>query len=167
MIANLLTLTLALPGGPPPCTDRACAVTFDWGPGKTAGDYPTDMRYGPASDLESAVRRALTGHGFRLSDHDVSLTIIIRPSLDRRAMCDETAGTGTAFNCLAISDVTVRFSGADSTVVAPPLFRIANRCAGGAKLYARTRQFGDFVGEMIWWSTTGKDNKEKRPPAPC
>jgi hypothetical protein len=167
MITHFLGLVLALSAVSPPCTDKPCAVTFDWGAGKNAGDFPTDLRYGPAVDLESAVRRVLTSHGARLSDREAALIITLRPIMDSRAMCDETAGTGTAYDCQAVSEVTIRFSSGDPTIVAPPLFRITNRCGGATKLYARTRQFGDYVGEMIWWTLFGKDGKQKKPSVPC
>ena len=163
MLTHLIGLILSAG----PCTEKPCVLSFNWGPGRTAGDYATDLRYGPAADFEGAVRRALTGHGARFSDNDGVLNIILRPTVNMRSMCDETPGTGTAYNCTAVADVTVRFTDAGAGATSPPVLRIVNRCGGSTNLYMRMRQFGEYAGEMIWWTLFGKDNKERKPSAPC
>jgi hypothetical protein len=149
------------------CASVPCGLVFDWGPGKTAGTYGADRRYGSGDDFESGVRRGLTSHGLKVrSAEGAAFTITIRPRVDTRAMCDAMAGTGTNYGCAVVSDVAVAFAATEATVKAPGALRLNNRC-GGERAYLSMSQFGAYVGEMVWWSMSPDGAKERRPALRC
>lgn len=150
-----------------PCLTTACGLVFDWGTGKTAGTYGQDQRYGSGDDFESGVRRAFLTHGITLrTTDDGPFTITIRPKVDSRAMCDRMAGTGTRFSCVVVSDVAVNFALADAAVKPPGALRLTNRC-GGESARLSMGQFGQYVGDMIWWTIIPAEAKEKKPALRC
>ena len=148
------------------CATSACGLLVDWGPGKTAGTYGADRRYGSGDDFESGVRRGLSAHGITTqAATGAAFTITVRPKVNTRAMCDEMAGTGTNFGCAVVSDVAVNFTSADAALKAPGALRLTNRCGGEKSL--TMVQFGQYVGEMVWWSITPPEAKEKKPAMRC
>jgi hypothetical protein len=157
------------PMAPPAlCGVTPCALLFDWGPGKSSGDYGADLRYGSADDFEAAVRRVLLARGVRLAAGSSSsqLTLTLRPKLDTRAMCETMPGTNTSYRCTAMSEIAIVFASSDSLVKAPATSRWSNRC-GGVGTYMTMPQFGQYIGEMIWWTMNGAALKEKRPALRC
>jgi hypothetical protein len=142
-------------------------LVFDWGPGRTAGSFGNDRRYGSGEDFEVGVRRSLLAHGVQISAIESgSLTITLRPRVYPRAMCDAVAGTGTRFACPVVSDVAVSFTSADAALKPPGAQRLANRC-GSERVFLTMGQFGQYVGEMIWFSISPSSARERRPALRC
>jgi len=149
------------------CVHSACALVVDWGTGKTAGTYGADRRYGSGDDFESGIRRALTAHGVSVQPvGGAAFTITIRPRVDSRAMCDRMAGTGTSYACAVVSDAAVAFATTDPAFKAPGGLRLSNRC-GGEQAYLTMSQFGQYVGEMLWWTMVPAAAREKKPSLRC
>ena len=150
------------------CSEKSCALVMDWGPGKSAGDYSADIRYGSASDFEVTARRAFTAHGARVQDkaEGAELVITLRPQFNRRAMCEMLPGTNTNYGCTAMSDIAVSFAAPDPAVKSPSPIRLSNRCGGGGT-YLTMAQFGQYVGDMLWWTLAGSPSKEKKPSLKC
>jgi hypothetical protein len=152
---------------PAACTGTSCALVFDWGPGKTAGTYGADQRYGSGDDFEAAVRHALSVRGVSVQGGtSASLTVTLRPKVDMRAMCDQMAGTGTRYSCAVVSDVAINFTSAEPSVKPPGAMRLDNRC-GGERTYLTMSKFGQYVGDMVWWSMLPAGTKERRPAMRC
>lgn len=152
---------------PVPCADAPCELIFDWGPGRTAGSFGNDRRYGSGEDFETGVRRSLLAHGVQISAVETgSLTITLRPRVYPRAMCDAVAGTGTRFSCPVVSDVAISFTSADAALKPPGAQRLTNRC-GSERVFLTMGQFGQYVGEMIWFSISPASVKERRPALRC
>jgi hypothetical protein len=150
------------------CSEKSCAVVLDWGPGKSAGDYSADIRYGSATDFEAAARRAFAAHGAHTQEKvdGAELVITFRPQFNARAMCEVLPGTNTNYGCTAMSDIAVSFASPDPAVKAPSPIRLSNRCGGGGT-YLNMAQFGQYVGDMLWWTIAGSQSKEKKPSLKC
>ena len=161
-------LTAQDPAPPPFCGEKPCALVLDWGPGKSAGDYSADVRYGSATDFEASARRAFAAHGARTQDKldGAGLVITLRPQFNSRAMCEVMPGTNTNYGCTAMSDLAVSFAAPDPAVKGPSPIRLSNRCGGGGT-YLTMPQFGQYVGDMLWWTIAGSQNKEKKPSLKC
>jgi hypothetical protein len=161
-------LTAQNPAAATFCTEKACAFVIDWGPGKSAGDYAADIRYGSASDFEATARRVFANHGAHVQDKSdgAELVITLRPQFNTRAMCEMLPGTNTSYGCTAMSDLAVSFASSDPAVKGPSPIRLANRCGGGGT-YLTMVQFGQYVGDMLWWTIAGSQNKEKKPAVKC
>jgi hypothetical protein len=152
---------------PAPCVQKPCVLVIDWGPGKTAGSYGADRRYGSGDDFEASIRRSLAARGIRVADAlGAELTITLRPKVDTRAMCDELPGTGTSYACAAMSDVAITFASGDAATKAPSALRLSNRC-GGDRAYMTMSRFGQYAGDMISWALNASKSKEKRPLLRC
>jgi hypothetical protein len=151
-----------------PCHDRACALVFDWGSGQTSVSYPPDRRYGSGDDFENRVRSALADHGFHTKDAPANgpLVITLRPTMRPRSMCDMMPGTGTDMSCTAMSDVTVTFASNDPAVKAPNALRVTNRCGSGNTFTAMS-EFGQYSGDMVYYTLEGAQKKETRPALRC
>ena len=161
-------LTAQSPAAAALCSEKSCALVLDWGPGKSAGDYSADIRYGSATDFETTARRAFAAHGARIQEKTdgAELVITLRPQFNTRAMCEVLPGTNTTYGCTAMSDLAVSFAAADPAVKAPSPIRLSNRC-GGSSTYLTMVQFGQYVGDMLWWTIAGSQNKEKKPSLKC
>ncbi len=151
-----------------PCHDKTCALAFDWGTGKTSGDYGADRKYGSAEDFEAAIRSGLKAHGYRTQDSPQGSEIMItfRPRMRPRSLCDAMPGTNSDMTCTAMSDLQVTFLSNDPAVKAPSSLRISNRCGSG-DMYLTMRQFGQFAADMIYFSNEGSAKKETKPTMPC
>lgn len=152
----------------PPCHDRACALVFDWGPGKTSSNYGPDRRYGSGDDFEAKVRFALGEHGIRTKDGPVegTLTLTLRTRMKEKAMCDQMPGTNTDYNCVAVQELAVTFSSGDPATKAPGAIRIPNRC-GSNDVFMTMQAFGQYCADMIWYSLEGEKAKAKKPVGRC
>ena len=167
LLANVrLATAQESPAATTHCVLSPCALIIDWGPGKTAGSYGADQRYGSGDDFEAGVQRGLTAHGVqvRMSGNQ-TFSITLRPKVNARAMCDEMSGTGTRYNCAVVSDVAVSYASTDATLKPPGALRLTNRCGGERAL--TMSQFGVYVGEMIWWGMTPPEARERRPTMRC
>ena len=69
-----------------------CALVFDWGNGGSAPDV--DRKYGSPSEVEASITRVLTGAGFHLTSagQPASMTITVRLSEKKKALCDTMPG---------------------------------------------------------------------------
>jgi hypothetical protein len=149
-----------------PCRDRPCALAFDWGPGKTAGSWAPDRKYGATDQFESKVRSGLAGRGFRIVDRaDSTLVITLRPTMQARAMCDEMPGTNTDYSCTAMSDLAVNFASTLPSTKAPSALRLSSRC-NMRESYLTLPIFAQYAAEMIAWAIEGQAKNEKRPSRP-
>lgn len=153
------------PASPVPCVNTTCGAEFNWGNGKTAGDYSADRRYGAGGDFEAALLRTLTMRGAQLREASAAAyKVVVRLRIDARAMCDAMAGTGTSYGCKAISNASVSFASADSTRP-PATINIANRCSDQS--YLTMKAFGEYAADMIWWTLTQAQTRERKPSSRC
>ena len=151
-----------------PCHATACALTFDWGSGRTAASFGPDRRYGSGDDFEARFRGAMGESGLRTKDAPAygPLAITVRPTMKAKAMCDQMPGTNTDLSCSAMSDLTVSFVSTDAAVKAPGSMRVSNRCGSG-DTYMIMTVFAKYAVDMVYYTLEGQQKKEPRPRSQC
>ena len=153
---------------PVPCKDATCALNIDWGGGKTSANYPPDKRYGSGDDFEQRFKSALREKGLRFQDTplDGAITMVVRPTMTAKVMCDAMAGINTDKSCTAMTLLAVTFTNAPAGAKAPGAMRITNRCGAG-DIYLGHREFAQYSAEMIWFQLVGQAAKAERPRVNC
>lgn len=69
-------------------------------------------------------------------------------------------------SCATIGEAIVSFATTDQGAKLPTAVRIINRC-GASEGVMSMKQFGKFVGEMIWFALDGEHQKANKPSGKC
>ena len=150
------------------CRESPCSLIVDWGVGKSVADMPPDRRYGSPAEFEATIREALKKHDLRAVATDVGSTLAIRvkAAYKTRVLCDEMPGTTPDRSCATIGEAIVSFATMDQGAKLPTAVRMINRC-GASEGVMSMKQFGKFVGEMIWFALDGEQLKANKPSGKC
>ena len=153
---------------PVPCRDTPCSLVVDWGVGKGVSDMPPDRRYGSASEFEGSVREALRAHEMTAVASAAGATVAIRiqATYKTRVLCDDMPGTMPDRSCATIGEAIATFGTSTSESKLPATARMINRC-GASERVMTMKQFGGYVGEMIWFSLEGNQKKASKPSGKC
>jgi hypothetical protein len=150
------------------CKSSTCVFKLDWGGNKSSGDYPPDKRYGSGDDFEQRFRNALRERGLRFSDTPIegAITMVARPTMQGRVMCDAMAGINPDRTCTAMIALAISFTSPPGGPKAPGAIRISNRCAAG-DIFLSHKEFGQYSADMIWFQLAGQAAKADRPRVNC
>ena len=151
-----------------PCRDTPCSLVVDWGVGKSLGDMPPDRRFGSAAEFEGAVRASLRAHEMTAVASAAGSTVAIRiqATYKPRVLCDDMPGTMPDRSCATIGEAIANFGTTATENKLPAAVRMINRC-GASERMMTMKQFGAYVGEMIWFSLEGNQQKASKPAGKC
>jgi hypothetical protein len=149
-----------------PCKGMPCSLVIDWGVGKAMNDMPPDRRYGSPEDFDKAVRAAMAGHEMVASTAGGAVSIRVQATYKTRVLCDDMPGTAPDRSCATIGEAIANFGSDDKSLALPASARMINRC-GASEAVMTMKQFGAYVGEMIWYSLEGAKHDAKKPSGKC
>ena len=156
----------AVPGPTVPCRNLSCTVVVDWGVGKTLNDMPPDRKYGAPADFEKMLAETVQSHGMLALAPSGAVSIRVQATYKTRVLCEDMAGTTPDRTCATIGEAIVNFATAEPGVKLPTSVRLTNRCGASGAMMSM-KQFGKFVGDMIWWSIEGDRLGENKPMGKC
>ena len=148
-----------------PCADHPCNVVFEWGNSSQTPDV--DRKFGAPSELENAFMTGLQNRGWRIvpSQAQASMTIRVRLTEEKKALCDTMPGVNPDYTCHTVSRAAVVFTANDST--AKPLARMdMNPRCSDPKAFASFPQFGAYAAEYVNYSVAAQ-GKGDRPKIKC
>ena len=169
MAACAAALSAQAPAAAPvPCRDAPCALTIDWGVGKTMADMPPDKKYGSPEQFDQAMREALKGHDMIgvASAPDSKIGIRVVATYKTRVLCEEMPGTMPDRTCATIGEAIANFSTSDPAIKLPTAVRLINRCGASSGVMSM-RAFGKLMGETIWFALEGEQQKASKPFGRC
>jgi hypothetical protein len=149
-----------------PCKGLPCSLVIDWGVGKAVNDMPPDRRFGSPEDFDKALRAALAGHEMIASSATGAVSIRVQATYKTRVLCDDMPGTAPDRSCATIGEAIANFGSDDKALALSSAVRMINRC-GASEAVMSMKQFGAFVGEMIWYSLEGAKQAAKKPSGKC
>ena len=151
-----------------PCHTNPCALIVDWGVGKALSDMPPDRKYGAPADFDKSLRATLQSHGMTAatSAPDSKVSIRVQATYKTRVLCEDMPGTTPDRSCATIGEAIANFASSESGEKLPTSIRMTNRC-GASGAVMSMKQFGKLVGDMIWYSLEGEQQKAAKPMGRC
>ena len=160
--------TLRAQATPVPCRDAPCSLIVDWGVKVTINDMPPDRKYGGPADFDAAIRQALQSHQLTAVAlaPDSKTAIRVRAAYATNVACEDMQGTMPDRSCATVGEAIAEMATTETNVKLPTAVRMINRC-GASGAVMSMKQFGKYVGEMIWYSLEGEKQKASKPSGKC